>query len=465
MKKQKILLISLLLLSIITMIGTAYAFVVRELSDTTINVVTTKTLKATIVEKYDPPEVVFPTMTIEKEVHIENTGETDIIIRVEVTKAWGPNRDANGNLVVDNTLLTDNILIDYDTTYWMEINGYFYYTEILKPGETTKVPLFKEFTIDPQTGNEYQGMEADIIVTVEAIQASNNAIEDIWNMQYGDINIIEPTEEVVDQGPTRVTFISPNERFDIHKTKLDLFGNFKELEPGSARSQIVIVGNKYRKTQDIYMRANYTVQDETTRALVESMLENHIFVTIFYEGNVIYDGPVNGNVLDNTNQNSPISMYNYIPLGKFNPNEYKDLVITLTVDKYMGDEYQGLLGEIEWEFLTYFEAADLVVCHYKEGTNIELAPCEYYEYGSYDYYETRPADIPGYEIVEIPANAKGYLNNDKVYVKYYYRPLEGSPGTGDNITGYMVLLIVSGLVMGASMIGLSRMNKTKKENN
>ena len=56
---------------------------------------------------------------------------------------------------------------------WVEDEDYWYYTDILKPGDTTE-NLFETVTIDKNMGNEYQNSTVKILVTAEAVQADNN---------------------------------------------------------------------------------------------------------------------------------------------------------------------------------------------------------------------------------------------------------------------------------------------------
>ena len=339
---------------VLAAVGTSFAL--TYISDTTVNKVSTQKLSVQIVEKYDPPEAIYPSQEIEKIVNIKNTGGVDALVRVRYEKAWGKSRDIDGNLEIDSAFSTDNIIIDINNTYWIDGgDGYYYYKGILEAGQTTLEPLFESFTIDPLTGDEYQGMLGDIIVYTEIIQADYNVIEDVWNKTYEFLGVT-PKDTNVDYGKTKVTFISPKAGFDIRESKIDLFTNFKDLIPGSTRTQVIEVCNNYSKEQPVYLKANITEQDTNKRELIEQLLQDLIDVKIMNGDELFYEGPVYGNlhILDE-DETVDNNMKYFILLGNIAPNQCRELTLSLSVKKTMGNEYMDLLGNIEWEFLTSYE--------------------------------------------------------------------------------------------------------------
>lgn len=67
--------------------------------------------------------------------------------------------------------------------------------------------------------------------------------------------------------------------------------------------------------------------------------------------------------------------------------------------------------------------ANLIVHHYIEGTTTKLADDETYIYNYLENYETSSSSKidPDYEIVELPTNATGTINQDEIVVIYYYK--------------------------------------------
>ena len=99
-----------------------------------------------------------------KTVSIENTGETEVVVRVAV---YGPvGRDANGNPI--------ETIVDLGSN-WQKVgegdNAYYYYTKVLKPGDTTTdLVAHTEFLT-----NEDLGSEANVVVIHESSQVAYDA--------------------------------------------------------------------------------------------------------------------------------------------------------------------------------------------------------------------------------------------------------------------------------------------------
>lgn len=326
--------------------------------DTSDHVINTAGVSGRIVEEYEGAEEIYPGSTTEKVVNVENTGAADSVIRIKVEKAWGSERDEDGNLVVDETISTDNILINYNTAYWQydEEDGYFYYKGVLAPGETTAEPLFESFTIDEaSTGAEYAGLTADIRVIMECVQAAFEG-SSIWGKTLTDLGITYTAAEK-EQMVTEAEFQDPETGFVFTPTDettytvsvQDLFYNFKNLLPGETVSQTITVTNSYTESMEIFLRAEEIEQSlaQGQEELVERLLKEYAVILVTDEdGQVVYYGPIWGN-LDSAGSN-PVTMTNDVSLGTFAPGETKTLNVQVQIDPEMGNEYQDLWGLIRW---------------------------------------------------------------------------------------------------------------------
>ena len=93
-----------------------------------------------------------------KTVYVTNTGETNVVVRVMIVGPTGMKVTAEGK--------------------WEPHGDYYYYNEILKPGDTTKGTLFantKDYPVGIDLGDEYQ-----IVVVHESAQPTydgNNNVE------------------------------------------------------------------------------------------------------------------------------------------------------------------------------------------------------------------------------------------------------------------------------------------------
>lgn len=320
------------------------------------HVINTGRLDGELVEQYNPPASVEPGVDVTKIVNVKNVGEVDMIVRVKVTTAWGDSRNADGQVIPNPALSPNMIKITYNSTLWMDGgDGYFYYKGILKPGETTTQPLFESFTVDKNVGDQYKNKLADIVVSMECLQAAGGAVK-TWGKTYTQLGVTEPVAPAGTK--TSVTFES-DKKFVFNPESTDLFASFKDLVPGETRVQTIDVTNKYSKKVEIMLRALAVDQNKATPenlALVQEMLEKYATVVITDDsGKVIYEGPVWGNY-PNTSTGKD-SMKDYISLGSFDVNASKTLTVKLTLDPSLDNRYQDLWGLIRWEFLAQGDEA------------------------------------------------------------------------------------------------------------
>lgn len=420
-KNKKIGLFATILMFIISalfIVGLSFALG-SVLESDTINSISVGTVNGKIREEYEEPTDLNPGADVRKVVNIENIGTMPALVRAKITKECGYSRDANNNIVKDLTIDTGKILINVDETSWIDgEDGYYYYNDILDAGATTSNPLFKKYTISSTAGNEYRNAKCDIIVSTDIIEATRTA-PSAWGKTYRFLNIDPPSdsERLPD---TEVIYISPDEKFNIEVNKIDLFNNFKNLTPGASRTQVIKVTNSFPGKQEIFLRAETTSQDESNIEKINTLLKEYATITIKNGNDIIYDGPIWGN-LDSQSESAPETMKNNISLGEFVATQTKNLIVTLSVSSDMGDEYQGLIGNIKWVFGTYDNNAIVRVHHYLENTNIPLAPDTYLTGNIGETYNTSKMIFDDYELVATPSNANGTYAEEPIDVIYYYR--------------------------------------------
>lgn len=344
-----------ILLAIVFTLSVGFTLAEWKTQDDTVNLITMGSVAGRISEKYEQGQTVNPAAKIEKVVCVENTGSIDAFVRVKIKKTWGNDRDENGNIIENTELNTDNIVIPYNTKDWYETDGYWYYKGILKPKEITP-PLFDNFVIEGSTtDSEYSGKTADIVVSMEIIQAAGNGIS-YWGISPEEIDVKYTSS--IDESVTKIEFISPHDGFIFNTENGDLFSNFKNLVPGENRSQTVNVTNKWNNPAEIFLYADYIDQDyssDETSELIEKLLKEYAIIAIKDgKGNTIYSGPVWGNLDDNTTGVN--SMRDMKSLGVFKKGETKQLNVSLSLDTQMDNKYQDLLGKIKW--VVYAQGAE-----------------------------------------------------------------------------------------------------------
>lgn len=296
----------------------------------TYNYISTPSFSIGIVEDYVAPEMgVSPGMNVKKEVAVENTGTASALVRVRMDKEIGDEADG---------LDPEDILLDTNKEDWVydEEEGWYYYKESLPAGETTE-PVLYGFSLDDESGNEYQLKDRAITVTAESLQNTENALMSEWGKSYLDLGMVE-SENWSSGITTKITFLSPDEAFDIETSKTDLFANFKDLLPGEKRTQDIQVTNGWSDAVTIYLTCMEDGQELQEGSALYRLLHDNVTISITdADGNVLYQGPVAGE------GNCEIS------LGQFESGEEKVLTVSLAVSPEMDTESAGLLGSVRWE--------------------------------------------------------------------------------------------------------------------
>jgi hypothetical protein len=342
--------VALILLSVVLTSGTLAMWVVEAPS---VHIINMGRLRGEIVEEYTPPTDLVPGVAVDKVANVKNKGDLDMVVRVKITTAWGSERGTDGKVIADPTLSTDNILLGLNDTYWLDGgDGYYYYKGILKPGEMSAEPLLKWFKVSEETGNAYKNKMADIIVSLECLQAGGNALEEVWNRTYTELGFASPGP--YNKVTTYVTFVDPDTGFTFNPDTTDLFANFKDLVPGDTREQLIRVRNAYTTRVMISLKAEFIEQSlatPATLALVTELLREHARIVVTDETRqILYEGAIWGNYENALTPGKPDSMrdYAYIPVGIFTPDQVRDLTVALTVSPEMDEQYMDLWGLIKW---------------------------------------------------------------------------------------------------------------------
>ena len=322
--------------------GTASGY--RKITGSTGNILTTGRYCVEILEEYEQPGSVSPGQETDKKVEIRNTGSVDSYVRVSLRKAAGV-RDRKDQLAEDPALDPDLIELTCNQKYWEWKDGYYYYTEVLKAGETTKEPLLEKFRLSEKAGNEWKGKEARIIVNMESVQAPAD-LQSIWGYEVPGIKTWEKQEYKGEDA--YVLYMGEQGGFLISEEATDLFLSFKDLYPGCARSQQIRIENRSGGEAEIFLRAEAADQKNLTaedKQRVRTLLEEYAVIEVNGDMGQIYKGPVSGNL-----KGSGDSMKNDISLGRFGTNGSRTLNVKLSVSEDMGNEFCELTGKVRWIF-------------------------------------------------------------------------------------------------------------------
>lgn len=151
--------------------GTLAYFTAEETAQ---NVITMGSLKMELVElneegkPWTNVENIVPGMEVTKEAFVKNTGTVDFYTRVKITKRFV--NEQGKKLPELNTGLVE---LNLSEDWKLDEDGFYYYTESVKPGEETE-PLFTTVTFSTKMGNEYQNVKVIIDLDAQAVQSRNN---------------------------------------------------------------------------------------------------------------------------------------------------------------------------------------------------------------------------------------------------------------------------------------------------
>lgn len=171
--KNKIvrLLIPFLLLAVLGLVGTSFAWTKQEVSVE--NKLKAHTTEISIKEDFEPE-------TGKKEVVFKNNGSSSVFLRMTWTEYW---ETADGK-ILSNQIGGEEVATkkwtDAYRLQWKEANptdGWFYYTQILPAGGSTDKILTKVEFPKNYEGNlsDYEDAEYHLYFQVEAVQASDSA--------------------------------------------------------------------------------------------------------------------------------------------------------------------------------------------------------------------------------------------------------------------------------------------------
>ncbi len=187
MKKRNLMLGSAIMLAVLLVAGGTMAWFTAS-TDPVVNEFKAGTLKIELIDEFEGAPNVNPGDCYKKLVYVNNLGTKRAFVRIK--KDLVLNSDPNG---AADIALNMNVVEYTLGEGWVEHNGYFYYTRELaaKDGNTIDktTPLFatdeKGNNIcfaGEGMGNEYQGAELAITIKAEAIQVTNGAPVDEWDV-------------------------------------------------------------------------------------------------------------------------------------------------------------------------------------------------------------------------------------------------------------------------------------------
>ncbi|MBO4326344.1 MAG: hypothetical protein J5950_03630 [Clostridia bacterium] len=350
MKKVYIIILTALVCSFAVCGILAAADWYRE--DRTTNTVSVGNLSAEIVDIYEQDTVVMPGDTIDKIVSVKNTGESDEIVRVRIEGEWTDSFEPADPEQLSCETNGDDWIFDAGS-------GYYYYTDVLSPGEVSE-PLMRSFSLSgPNVNNVFSGRPGRITIVMEAVQAAAGGVR-IWGKTNDELSIkYDERPEHGDDSESGVTFRGSESGFDFGDNS-DLFSSFKNLLPGQTVIQNISVGNSNVQSTEIFLKAE--CGDRGNDELLLRLLTGYTEIEVKANGKTVYKGPVwrDGAVPelraaeDGGQDGRALALEELygggISLGSIAADSDTQITVELKLSPEAGNEFQDLAGDVDWIF-------------------------------------------------------------------------------------------------------------------
>ena len=327
--KRKISIVSLccLLLSVL-LAGATLAYLRQSGTDRTS--MDTGRLTGELIQEYTPAGAVYPGDRLEHTAAAKNTGSLDMVVRMRVAAQWGsaPGLDA------------EIFQVDYNSSHWLDGgDGYYYYKGILKAGKTTP-ELCETITLKSDAGNAYMEQAGAAVVTLECLQASAGALN-TWGKTYEDLGVAAPVQRT---GKSSTAVFTENGTFTFAPSDSGVLPGFAELTPGEVCTQKITISNQYPVNTVFYLTV--INEDSTANGLEDMLAKYGKLLLTSDDGKVLYSGSV------------PVRSGKELKIAELDTGASTAVTAAVTLDAAMGNQYQQMAEELQWQFVAQQEVDD-----------------------------------------------------------------------------------------------------------
>ncbi|MDO5337204.1 MAG: hypothetical protein Q4E89_07050 [Eubacteriales bacterium] len=220
---------------------------------------------------------------------------------------------------------------------WKRQGEYFYYTQVLKNGESAD--LFKAVEIPWKWTEVHTKQELSITVEADAVQAVHFQPDFSAASPWGDIDVEvcvhERNGRIVDAAEKVELCVEfEGEAHRLVAVPLDFFQNFSDAMPGDELCDKVLIKNTTQEEAEIFFR---TGLEEMTREEQEFL--EKLELRLSYAGRLLYSGNLAAREADSD-----------ISLGTFSPGEEGSLSFCILVPPELGNAYALRQGRVKWIF-------------------------------------------------------------------------------------------------------------------
>lgn len=178
MKKYKMVFALLILMLLFFVFGTLYSLAyLNQKTNSVTNEFAGSTFELTVNEDFETGD------TVKENVEIQNTGDVSMYVRVKILVQA---QDENGviiayPIVVDDESLRGININDFEVSEienWIEIEGYYYYQDLIYPGE--EVMLFESASLKEDI--VFKGNYTPVlIISAQGVQANAIEFDGVWS--------------------------------------------------------------------------------------------------------------------------------------------------------------------------------------------------------------------------------------------------------------------------------------------
>ena len=173
----------LILLAFIIVIGVTSAFYISSVA--MVNNFKTSTYDVKLEEEFNG------TFGTKKVSIVNNEDNTPVVLRINYLEVWSKLNedgiyDTLSNKFNGSDVVTKEWTEEFKTNFTLRDDGWYYYNKVLEPGD--RVEILKSITLNDeliQSSSNYENYKTynyELTFNYEAIQATSEAISDIWEL-------------------------------------------------------------------------------------------------------------------------------------------------------------------------------------------------------------------------------------------------------------------------------------------
>lgn len=163
------------------LVGSLITYAAMTTTEKKINQFQVGNLQTTVSEVFTETTKISPGQKIKKEVKITNSGTINQFVRVLLFPEIKKNAEDGSTRILAATI-GQELIVDINTTNWiLGEDGYYYYTDSIKPGSKQATSaLFTTVTLKQGIDSSYNDANATLLVKAEAVSCTVEQYREAW---------------------------------------------------------------------------------------------------------------------------------------------------------------------------------------------------------------------------------------------------------------------------------------------